>query len=240
MKSTQKIYDAMKLAELEKNETTNKIGRLLREFIVDNTPAKDKKELQMNEFLPTDKFMKELRPYMCCVCMDNEMKVAVATDSYVMFVSKSKYVDYGRDEKRTFVDEYGEVVTEEMRYPNWSAVFPTDLVPIKVFDDIDELIRNIEIDMKKEGVKKIDNKVILQISEECWVRLKYAKLMQRAGWDGWMIQNQDNKKKHGGNMAMLKEWDGNRLLVMSVMAPTHEEDLERWYRVDTDNRREKQ
>ena len=112
MKSTQKIYDAMKLAELEKNETTNRIGRLLREFIVENTPAKDKKELQMNEFLPTDKFMKKLQPYMCCVCMDNEMKVAVATDSYVMFVSKSKYVDHGRDEKRTFVDEYGEVVTE--------------------------------------------------------------------------------------------------------------------------------
>lgn len=224
----------MKLAELEKNETTNKIGRLLREFIVDNTPVKDKKELQMNEFLPTDKFTKDMRPQMCCVCMDNEAKVAVATDAHVMFVSKSKYVDHGREEAKTLVDEYGEVVTEEMRYPNWSAVFPTDLIPIKVFDDIDELIRNIEIDMKKEGVKKIDDKVSLQISEERWVGLKYAKLMQRAGWDGWMIQNPETPKKCSGNHALLKEWDGNRLLVMPVMAPEPDkkEDLERRYHVN--------
>lgn len=159
MKSTQEIYDAMKLAEIEKNENANKIGRLLREFIIDNTPVKDKKELQMNEFLPTDKFDRDLRPQMCCVCMDNEAKVAVATNAHVMFVSKNKYVDHGREEAKTLVDEYGEVVTEELTYPEWDKVFPTDLIPIKIFDDIDELIRNIEMDMKKEGVKKIDDKV---------------------------------------------------------------------------------
>jgi len=217
MKSTQKIYDAMKLAEIEKNETTNKIGRLLREFIMDNMPAPPKDKLQMKEFLSKDK---ELRPQLCCICMDNEEKVAVATNAHILFASKEYYVDKGREgESKTLVDEYGDVVKEELRYPNWIAVIPREdqTEPIELRSDLDEIIKLAQVEAKELGLKRIDVNTNIRVAYDLCIRLDFVKLMLKAGVDWW----RKPKNKYGG---LVKQWDGNTMLVMPILPPEQGEE----------------
>lgn len=206
MKSTDKIYKAIEMAN------DDAVKKILREFIMDNMPAPPKDKLQMKEFLSEDK---EFRPAMCCICMDNEEKVAVATNAHILFASKEYYVDKGREgESKTLVDEYGDVVKEEMRYPNWIAVIPREdqTEPIELRSDLDEIIKLAQVEAKELGLKKIGVKTNIRVADDLCIRLDFLKLMLKAGVDGW----RQPKNKRGG---IVKQWDGNTMLVMPVMPP---------------------
>jgi len=90
MKSLEKLYEVIGLS------TDVRAINLLREFIIDNTPTKGMGEFKMEEFCSDD----DLRPVMQKICMDNEEKVAVATNAHVLFVSKKLYVDTRRRTSR--------------------------------------------------------------------------------------------------------------------------------------------
>lgn len=213
MKNIDKIYKAIEL------ETNPEVKKLLKEFILDNMPNPSKSKIQLKEFLSKDK---ELRPALCCICMDNEAKVAVATNGHIMFVSKELYVDKGRHEAKTLCDEYGEVIEDQLRYPVWSGVLPKNTIPLRIKDGLEELIKVAEADAKTNGVKKVNEKVNIRVSEDRWVRLGYAKLMLRAGLDGWVISKNEHEK------ALIKEWDGNTMLIMPWM-PSDDDDTEKDY-----------
>lgn len=206
MKSTDKIYKAIEMAN------DDAVKKILREFIMDNMPAPPKDKLQMKDFLSADK---ELRPQLCCICMDNEEKVAVATNEHILFASKEYYVDKGREgESKTLVDKYGDVVKEEMRYPNWIAVIPREdqTEPIELRSDLDEIIKLAQVEAKELGLRKIDVKTNIRVADELCIRLDFLKLMLKAGADGW----RKPKDRVGG---IIKQWDGNTMLVMPVYPP---------------------
>lgn len=214
MKNTEKIYKAIEMTENED------IKKILREFIMDNMPAPPKTKLQMKEFVSNDPYRMVLNH----VCMDNEEKVAVATDLFKLFVSKDYYVNKGIDEPKTLCDIYGDIAKEKYVYPNWKAVIHTDNRPLVIRDDFEELIKKAETFVKENGIKrKVNESVSVQVSEDRWVRLDHAKLMVRVGLDGWEVSRNDDPK------SLIKKWDGNTLLLMPVMFYGTKEELERGY-----------
>ena len=207
MKSTEKIYKAIEMAN------DDAVKKILREFIMDNMPAPPKSKLQMKEFLSEDKV---LRPQLCCICMDNEEKTAVATNAHILFASKEYYVDKGREgESKTLVDEYGDVVKEELRYPNWKAVVPREdqTEPIVLRSDLEELIKLAQVEAKELGLKKIDYKTNIRVADNICIRLDFLKLMLKAGLDGW---RKPKNERVGG---IVKQWEGNTMVVMPVCPP---------------------
>ena len=156
----------------------------------------------------------DFRPQLCAICMDNEEKTAVATNAHILFASKEYYVDKGREgESKTLVDEYGDVVKEELRYPNWKAVIPREdqTEPIVLRSDLKEIIKLAQVEAKELGLKKIDSKTHIRVADNICIRLDFLKLMLKAGVDGW---RKPKKERSGG---IVKQWDGNTMLVMPVM-----------------------
>lgn len=212
MKNVEKVYKAIEMTDSEE------IKKVLREFIVDNT-QQPKGKFQMKEFVCKN----ELRPQLQCVCMDNKEKVAVATDTCKLFVSKEYYVDKGIDEPQTLCDIYGDVVNEECLYPNWKAVIPTDNEPIEARGDFERLVKEAEVFGKENGIKKVPEHIAVQVFDDCWLRLDLAKLMIKAGLDGWETPRDSNVR------TLVKKWNGNTMLLMPFLAYIDEDDEKRGY-----------
>lgn len=206
MKSLEKLYEVIGLS------TDVRAINLLREFIIDNTPTKGMGEFKMEEFCSDD----ALRPVMQKICMDNEEKVAVATNAHVLFVSKKLYVDTtqnieGEKPKQTLVDKYNNVWGEEAKFPNWKAVIPTtNLVDIEIRKDLADIIK-ISTQIAKENKAKPDSSICIEVATGHFMSPRHAKFIVRAGLDGWQAASE----KH--EACLLKKWDGNTMLVMPMM-----------------------
>lgn len=240
MKSMDKLADAMNILNKNANiEDAERCKTLIRQFLMDNT-QRAKGRFSCAMFVAKD----PLRPAMMCVYHDNENKVAVATDAHALYYSEDEYQytegdglrnAYGDDPDPDAViykaknprdNKYLRDV-QGGRFPNWKNVWPKDrpddpLADVPICEDLAELVTGCKAAMKlkkhKFGSVRVTNSI--------WMDVKFADYIVQAGTDGWRCQESGLM---AGNRAIFKEWDGQGLLLMPLMAGFDDEDEKRGY-----------
>lgn len=185
----------------DKDELANAaeyIQRLIAEFIVDNEPKK-KGAFNIWDYAADD----DIRPVLNGVFHDKLKGYAVATDAHILVADKDLYdenlvctsEDFGGKEP---VDKYGKFI--EGRYPNWSAVIPTNqgnhTKHTISLEELDAYIKKCNTYMKLNGMtgrykKSINYNVP---GTDCWFDANYMRLFLIAS--GGEINLSDNK--HAG------------------------------------------
>ena len=179
------------------------IQQLIAEFIVDNEPKK-KGTFNIWDYVAND----NLRPVMEGVFHDKEKGYAVATDAHILVADKDLYDNSLADpdeykQSEPFkgmrpVDKYGNLI--EGRYPNWSAVIPTNqgnhTKHTISLEELDAYIKKCNTYMKLNGMtgrykKSINYNVP---GTDCWFDANLMRLFLIAS--GGEINLSDNK--HAG------------------------------------------
>lgn len=166
----------------------------------------------------------ELITAMMNIFMDDERKVAVATDRHIMFVNPNEYV---KIDTERFEGVKGHLVnpkdwTEaecDYRYTNWEAVMPKDecLHDIVLRDNIKPLIATADAHAKRLFGKKKEHAVRIRITrphddEEIWMSTDVMKRILKAGTDGW--------KQESPLRAIKKTFsDGSIIIAMPCLSP---------------------
>ena len=213
MTNLQKLQDAYaKVGWIKENTFKDKeelanaaeyIQRLIAEFIVDNEPKK-KGTFNIWDYTAKD----DLRPVMNGVFHDKEKGYAVATDAHILVADKDLYdatladpVEYKQSEPflgMRPVDKYGKFI--DGRYPNWSAVIPTNqgnhTKHTISLEELDAYIKKCNTYMKLNGMtgrckKSINYNVP---GTDCWFDANFMRLFLIAS--GGEINLSD--KKHAG------------------------------------------
>lgn len=118
MKNLDLISEAIKMIERIGTEDVNKelaINRM-KQFVLLNTPQPKGGKVKIYDWVYKDD---NLRPQMSGVYHDCEGKVAVATDTHALIVSKSDYVEC---EESHIVAKNGDEI--QGKYPNYKCVMP--------------------------------------------------------------------------------------------------------------------
>ena len=245
MKSFDKLSEAMNI--LNKNteiESAERCKALIRQFLIDNTPE-PKGQLSCKMFVSHD----EVRAQMCCVFHDNENQVAVATDAHALYVNESEYrYTEGNGLRNVYGDEptKDEIVcdtpiTDLRNYPKWQGVIPTPekRIAVEIRNDLEQVYKEALADAKLLKVKKPEDNVIIRVDGTSWFCARMVKYMLTAGTEGWVrrrwnevvgttVDDDDDNYNYrlipnGGNKPFLKEWDGQKLLLMPMAIPSEEE-----------------
>lgn len=168
----------------------------------------------------------ELRPVMMNIFMDDEAKVAVATDAHVLFVNPLEYVKIDTERPNgvkghlVMPKDWTESECED-RYQNWEAVIPKDenLHDIVMRDNLKMLIASAESHLKSmfSGKGKNKHHAIIKITrpqdgEQVWMSTPVMKKILKAGTDGW--------KQESPLRAIKKTFeDGSIIIAMPCMKP---------------------
>lgn len=135
MKNLDLISEAIKMIERINTEDVNKelaVNRM-KQFVLLNTPQSKGGKVKIYDWVAKD----NLRPQMCGVFHDAENKVAVASNTRALIVSKRDYVEC---EESHIVAKNGDEI--KVRYADYKRVIP----------DIDECLL---YDVDREKVKRI-------------------------------------------------------------------------------------
>lgn len=149
MKNLDLISEAIKMIERIDTENVNKelaINRM-KQFVLLNTPAPKGGKVKIYDWVAKD----NLRPQMCGVLHDAENKVAVATDTHALIVSKRDYIEC---EESHIVDKNGDDIRG--KYPNYNSIMP-DTDECLLFDVDRDKIQRILTEYRAE--RKLDKSV---------------------------------------------------------------------------------
>lgn len=183
---------------------------------------KNCKGLTTADFVGND----ELGPAMMNIFMDDERKVAVATDARILFVNPNEYVKICTERpdgvKGHLVNPKDWTESEcKNRYPNYEAVMPKDecLHDIVLRDNLKTLIASAEAHLKSmfSGKGKSKRTAIVKITrphdgEQIWMSTIVLKKILKAGTDGW--------KQESPLRAIKKTFsDGSIIIAMPCLSP---------------------
>lgn len=177
----------------------NYAQQLIAEFIVDNEPKKKKDTFNIWDYAADD----NLRPVLNGVFHDKEKGYAVATDAHILVADKDLYDENlvcmsEKFDGKEPVDKYGKFI--EGRYPNWSAVIPTNqgnhTKHTISLEELDAYIKKCNTYMKLNGMtgKRKKNINFNVPGTDCWFDANYMRLFLIAS--GGEINLSDNK--HAG------------------------------------------
>lgn len=187
MKETQKIYDVLKiLEEMDRNSQTERAKQHLRAFLIANDTVKKSDKVNIWKFVDKGKFS---RPVMTGVCYIPSMKLAVASDSHVLLISKPDYVERetnngvrinSASEPCGIYRKDGTGVTKEDQpgdYPAFLMVIPKEETQKpSTMNDRDAVV--LAIKEAKIAIRmKTARRAIIQVAEGIWMRLESAELM---------------------------------------------------------------
>lgn len=187
MKETQKIYDVLKiLEEMDQNSQTVRAKQHLRAFLIANDTVKKSDKVNIWKFVDKGKFS---RPVMTGVCYIPSMKLAVASDSHVLLISKPDYVERetnngvrinGASEPCGIYRKDGTGVTKEDQpgdYPAFLTVIPKkETQKPATMNDRDAVARAIK--EAKIAIKEMTAiRAMIQVAEGVWMRPESAELM---------------------------------------------------------------
>lgn len=152
------------------------------------------------------------------VCMDDTNKVAIGTDSHMMFVNPDEYVKYPYEYASRSNKERGIIIVDkegnsvDCNFPNWKRVIPPNdkREAIEFLDDaiIKERIKEVESFISWEVNKRFKRKdIVIYLGADVWLPLDNVKKMLVAGLDGWVTSNQRS------DGPIYKEWDGKTMVV---------------------------
>lgn len=177
------IAEAIKL--IENNGKDAAIARL-KQFVLLNTPKpKTSGKVKIYDWVYSD----NIRPIMQGVYHDVENKVAVATDTRLLIVSKPDYVEQ-EDGQSKVILKNGDV--QKGRFPDYRRVFPKDVVEF----NIDRAkIADMLARMKSE--RKIDKSVnyvafnVGNIDAPMYIGVKLCKAMLTLPAGKFYVSNSD-------------------------------------------------
>lgn len=188
MKEKEKIYEAIRLmSDMDMSVNAARAKALLQEFIIANDTPRKSGKVDIWKFVDNPK--KSVRPVMTGVCYIPSMKIAVATDSLAMLISKPDYVERevnngvrinGASEPCGIYRKDGTGVTKEYQssdYPNFLSVVPDgkEQEPAQM-NDKDVVVRAVK--EAKIAIKaKTASLAMIQVTKGVWMRLEHAELM---------------------------------------------------------------
>lgn len=143
------ISEAIKMIELIDTEDVRKelaINRM-KQFVLLNTPTQKGGKVKIYDWTGKEQY----RPNLMGVFHDAENKVAVATDTHALIVSKSDYVEC---EESHIVAKNGDEI--QGKYPNYKGVMP-DTDDCLMFDVDTEKVKQLLIQYRAE--RKLDKSV---------------------------------------------------------------------------------
>lgn len=189
--------------EDELSHVAEYIQKLIAEFIVDNEPKK-KGTFNIWDYVAND----DPRPVINGVFHDKEKGYAVATDSHILVADKDFYDNSLSDPEKLEqsgpckgmrpVDKYGKFI--DGRYPNWSAVIPTNQGNYTKYtislEEVDAYIKKCNTYMKLNGMTgKYKKSIFYNVpGTDCWFDANLMRLFLIAS--GGEINLSDNK--HAG------------------------------------------
>lgn len=149
MKNLDLISEAIKMIERIDTENVNKelaINRM-KQFVLLNTPQPKGGKVKIYDWVSKDGY----RPQLCGVFHDTENKVAVATDTRAVIVSKNDYIEC---EESHIVDKNGDEI--KGRYPDYKCVMP-DTDECLLYDVDRDKVKRILTEYRAE--RKLDKSV---------------------------------------------------------------------------------
>lgn len=149
MKNLDLISEAIKMIERIDTEDVNKelaISRM-KQFVLLNTPTQKGGKVKIYDWTGKEQY----RPNLMGVFHDSENKVAVATDTHALIVSKSDYVEC---EESHIVAKNGDEI--QGKYPNYKSVMP-DTDECLLYDVDRDKIKRILTEYRAE--RKLDKSV---------------------------------------------------------------------------------
>lgn len=149
MKNLDLISEAIKMIERIDTEDMNKelaINRM-KQFVLLNTPTQKGGKVKIYDWTGKEQY----RPNLMGVYHDAENKVAVATDTHALIVSKSDYVEC---EESHIAAKNGDEI--QGKYPNYKSVMP-DTDECLLFDVDRDKIQRILTEYRAE--RKLDKSV---------------------------------------------------------------------------------
>lgn len=226
MKETQKIYDVLKiLDEMDQNSQTERAKQHLRAFLIANDTVKKSDKVNIWKFVGKEK----IRPVMTGVCYIPSMKLAVASDSHVLLISKPDYVERetnngvrinGASEPCGIYRKDGTGVTKEDQpsdYPAFLAVIPKEETQkpatMNDRDAVAQAIKEAKIAIKAKTAVR----AMIQVAEGIWMRPESAELMLTM--PEWKFTCD---KDMPGKRAITYRDDNYTALFMPVMPPDKE------------------
>lgn len=149
MKNLDLISEAIKMIERIDTENVNKelaINRM-KQFVLLNTPQPKGGKVKIYDWVSKEQY----RPNLMGVYHDAENKVAVATDTHAVIVSKRDYIEC---EESHIVDKNGDEI--KGRYPDYKRVIP-DTDEYLLYDVDREKVKRILTEYRAE--RKLDKSV---------------------------------------------------------------------------------
>lgn len=149
MKNLDLISEAIKMIERIDTEDVNKelaVNRM-KQFVLLNTPQQKGGKVKIYDWVDKEKY----RPNLMGVFHDAENKVAVATDTHALIVSKRDYVEC---EESHIVDKNGDEI--QGRYPDYKRVMP-DTDEYLLYDVDRDKIKRILTEYRAE--RKLDKSI---------------------------------------------------------------------------------
>ena len=216
MESLKKIQEAYYL--VCKNQRLEEASQLIREFIADNTTAKLKKGT-LSVWNCVSK--KAYDGYFQYVCMDNENKVAVASNKHVLFINPDEYKDFGEKERYTVIDKYDTI--QGNGYGRYTQLIHKDWRELQVFDKekITDAIKRAYAYCTLTKTKR--EYAVIHIGQDVWVKAKYIELLFKVGWENLLCEKSDRYNRQ----PIVKKWDNKTLLVMPFLVDVEESRYEK-------------
>lgn len=228
MKETQKIYDVLKiLEEMDQNSQTYRAKQNLKAFLIANDTVKKSDKVDIWKFVGKEKY----RSVMTGVCYVPSEKVAMASDAYVLLISKPDYMEREMNNrarvKGQTVDcgiyrKDGTGVTKEYQtsdYPDCFAIIPKDetLEPARMNDReaVAKAVKEAKIAIKA----KTAIRAMIQVAEGIWMRPESAELMLTM--PEWKFARD---KDMPGKRAITHRDDNYTALFMPLLPPEKETD----------------
>lgn len=218
MKNLDLISEAIKKIERIDTEDVNKELALnrMKQFVLLNTQQPKGGKVKIYDWVSKDGY----RPQMCGVFHDAENKVAVATNTHALIVSKRDYVEC---EESHIVDKNGDEI--QGRYPDYKRVMP-DTDECLLYDVDREKVKRILTEYRAE--RKLDKSVeylainIGSPDKPLYLAPENCKpLLQLPDGDFFVSANDYNSRA----IAYESE-DGNyRAIFMPKFYPEHNEDI---------------
>lgn len=216
MKNEKKLIEAIVLLSRIDNNEAKESVKLIKEFMADNIPTK-KNVITCASIIDKKNSRGQLR----YIYHDNTKKMAVATDTYVLFASADEYIETKGNGLR---DAAGfECENQYLKFPNWQSVIPQNNLQDITFDAVEviaERKKNCQLYSKIQNTKTNNVKVYVKVGDKMTISYRYISLLLAAGLDGWQAHYYNNQYR-----CYLKQWDGKLLLIMGVNYPEDDSEL---------------
>lgn len=161
----------------------------------------------------------ELRPQLMYIYMDEERKTAFASDAHVLFSNPNEYVP---ELAGKLVDnDYVPTSNDDLKPVNYEFVIPSqeNCQSIVFSEKIKSRYAMANAMWKNLSAKERKFSYMLMRMDDVndlWINIKYYKLFEKAGLDGW---------EHSTSKTCVKRFQDGSLLLVSQSTPDREQDL---------------